>query len=277
MDISLAFDLAFARYAMATMRSVLDRGTSAGDPVSWWLTPGPDVPTPILDAFAREAEPHGAVHVLRVPDELHALPLSSWRIMSSRITHAAYYRLLLPELAPPSVPRMLYLDSDIVCTGGLAELWRTDLRGELLAAAVDIGSPTVSAAGGLPGFDGGAGRLTFWSDYFNSGVLLMDLARCREEKVAATSLAYLRENSARLRFAVQDALNIAADDRWIRLDSRWNDMDFSTYEENRETRDTRLLHYAGARKPWQDAFPEGELKARFTKYLPPAGDLAVSR
>ncbi|MFI0424915.1 glycosyltransferase family 8 protein [Spongiactinospora sp. 9N601] len=277
MHVSLAFDLAFARYAMATMRSILDKGISDGEAVSWWFTPAPDVPQAVLDAFVREGERRGEVHLLRVPEELDALPLSSWRIMSSRITHAAYYRLLLPELVPDTVPRMLYVDGDVLCMGGLTELWETDLGDDLLAAAVDIGSPTVSAAGGLPGFAAGAGRLTFWSDYFNSGVLLMDLARCREEKIAARSLDYLRDNAPRLRFAVQDAMNITVDDRWVRLDPRWNDMDFAACEREGESRGARLIQFAGAKKPWQDAFPEGELKTLFGKYLPAATDLGIAR
>ena len=42
-----------------------------------------------------------------------------------------YYRLLAPELLPERYERALYLDPDIL----IRELWETDLRGRLFAAA----------------------------------------------------------------------------------------------------------------------------------------------
>jgi len=266
MNICLSFDRAFVPYALATMNSVHANGLAAGESVEWWLTPADDVPTSVLDLMADRARPYGTVHLLRVPAEIDSLPKSYWRVMS-RISSAAHYRLLLPELMPPSVERILYLDCDVLCTGSLAPLWRTDLRGELLGAVRDPGAPTISAAGGLPGFRAGAGRLRFWSDYFNSGVLLMDLARCREEDLTTTMLNYLQDNSTRLRFVDQDALNFAADDRWLRLERRWNDLIYG-YERGRDGAvEPGILHFAGAEKPWEDSFPDPALKALYQKHL----------
>jgi UDP-D-galactose:(glucosyl)LPS alpha-1,3-D-galactosyltransferase len=266
MEVSLAFDRAFAPYAAATMNSVLDRGLAGDGQISWWLLPGADVPQQTLDAIVRQAERRGAAQVLRVPTELDALPLSAWRMMSSRITTAAYYRLLLPDLLPESVERVLYLDSDLLCTGDLTPLWEIDLQGNLLGAVVDTASATVGAASGLPGFKPDNGRrLTFWSDYFNSGVLLIDVAQCRSEKIAEQSLEYIHENAGRLRFAVQDAMNVAVDDRWLRLDTRWNDMVF--FREGGDVPESEIIHFAGPKKPWQDRFPDNEVKALYQKYL----------
>jgi lipopolysaccharide biosynthesis glycosyltransferase len=279
MNICLSFDRAFVTYALATMNSVHANGLTADDTLAWWLTPADDVPTSVLDVMADRARPWGQVHVLRVPATADSLPRSSWDIMS-RISSAAHYRLLLPELLPAAVERVLYLDCDLICTGRLAPLWRTDLRGELLGAVRDPGAPTISAALGLPGFRTGARRLKFWSDYFNSGVLLMDLQRCRTENLTATMLTYVQDSATRLRFVDQDALNFAVDDRWLRLERRWNDMImgqhldaqveafFHGYQRGRDAAvEPGILHFAGAEKPWDDSFPDANLKALYEKYL----------
>jgi lipopolysaccharide biosynthesis glycosyltransferase len=266
MNICLSFDLAFVPYALATMNSVHANGLAAGDSIVWWLIAADDVPSSLLDVMADRARPWGTLHVLRVPRETDSLPKSYWRVMS-RISSAAHYRLLLPELVPSSIERILYLDCDVLCTGPLAPLWGTDLQGELLGAVRDPGAPTISAAGGLPGFRVGAGRLRFWSDYFNSGVLLMDLVRCRAEDLTTTMLGYVRDNAARLRFVDQDALNFAADDRWFRLERRWNDLIYG-YERGRDGAvEPGIVHFAGAEKPWEESFPDAELKALYQKYF----------
>ncbi|MFG2050664.1 glycosyltransferase family 8 protein [Micromonospora sp. NPDC048935] len=278
MHVAVAFDLGFVPWTVATMRSVAAVGIPPGGTVTWWLMPGADVPADVLAAVVEEGERVGDPRVLRVPTELDELPLSSWRMMSSRISNAAYYRLLLPDLVPDSVDRMLWLDSDVMCTGDLTELWQTDLEGALLGAAVDIGSPTVGAATGIPGLDPTVGRLTKRSDYFNSGVLLMDLPRCRAAELSTRSLDYIRTNAGKLRFAVQDAMNVAVDDRWLRLDPRWNDMDFFRFEQELGAVDeTRIIHFAGKKKPWQESFPDGPLRDLYLTYLPRTPDLTAAR
>ena len=46
------------------------------------------------------------------------------------ITNATYYRLLMAELLPPSIERVLYLDCDMLICGDVSPLWETSL-GEL--------------------------------------------------------------------------------------------------------------------------------------------------
>lgn len=79
MDIALAFDLAFARYAMVTIDSVAEHGRSAAEPVHWWLMPAADIPESTVDTIVAWAARSGAANVLRMPAELDSLPLSSWR------------------------------------------------------------------------------------------------------------------------------------------------------------------------------------------------------
>jgi len=46
---------------------------------------------------------------------------------SPHITAATYYRLYFPELIPPGIDYLLYLDTDIIVLGDLSKLYQTSL------------------------------------------------------------------------------------------------------------------------------------------------------
>lgn len=50
---------------------------------------------------------------------------------------ATYYRLLIPQVIPDSVEKILYLDCDIIVRDNLYELWSVDIGGFAFAAAED--------------------------------------------------------------------------------------------------------------------------------------------
>lgn len=114
-----------------------------------------------------------------------------------RYTEAASFRLLLPELLP-QLDRIIYLDCDIIVRQDLARLWqKTDLGdhylGAVFEAAIEGQAERFKAIGCDP------------AHYFNSGFLLMNLKRMREEKVSEKLLEACRVPY--LEFPDQDALN----------------------------------------------------------------------
>lgn len=141
------------------------------------------------------------------------------------------------------VQRVLYLDADVLVRRDLRELWNTDLSGRSLAAAPDVGCPM-----GHPGVPRG--------EYFNAGVLLVDLARTRST---------LRELETRCRemvdskFREQDALNAHFKTDWVTLSLEWNAQGLGTYAECasvdrdklclREMEDPAIVHFTGPVHP----------------------------
>lgn len=85
-----------------------------------------------------------------------------------------YYSLLVPRLLPEHLDRILYLDPVILVINPLRPLWKMDLQGNLFAAAVHTGMTDVANSVNRL-------RLGTDSDYYNSGVLLMDLEAGRKE------------------------------------------------------------------------------------------------
>ena len=166
-----------------------------------------------------------------------------------------YYRLLAGHLLPPEVERVLYLDPDILVINPLRPLWETALDGHLFAACAHTGkTELVSSVNRV--------RLGVENDYFNSGVLLMDLVRCRQEIVPQELFDYAAAHMNTLILPDQDMLNALFGDRVLPLsDVRWNydardyhgyfvtsggevDMDWIMAH-------TTILHFCGKAKPWK--------------------------
>jgi lipopolysaccharide biosynthesis glycosyltransferase len=156
------------------------------------------------------------------------------------LTRGALFRLLSPELL--SVPKVIYLDCDIVVNLDIADLWAVSMGNFSLAAARDQGIPYFSRNETL------RRRIMRYAseEYFNSGVLLMNLQRIREKYDLAQDACNIFERYAHvISYADQDCLNILFAKDVLFVDERfnrvlWHDSDI----------DNSILHFVGT-KPWR--------------------------
>jgi lipopolysaccharide biosynthesis glycosyltransferase len=133
-----------------------------------------------------------------------------------QFTSAMWHRIFLPELVP-DVDRVLYVDVDTLAADSLEELWRTDMSDHYLAAVTNVFQHNhVHRPSGL----GLAGTHV----YFNSGVLLMNLAEMRRDGITEALIRFAIENAERLEWPDQDTLNCVLGERRVPLHPRWNCM-----------------------------------------------------
>ncbi len=167
------------------------------------------------------------------------------------ISRATYARLLIGELLPPEIDRVIYLDCDLIVRGDLGDLWHTDLGGKTVAAVGEITEYLWHSRLGLPP----------GAPYFNGGVMLVDLRRWRELDIGRCSLGFVREHPDRLQWWDQCALNLILHDDWKPLDPIWNlqsmelcVIDHGIYRFGRmssRVRDAiRVVHFSSDSKPW---------------------------
>lgn len=171
-----------------------------------------------------------------------------------------YARLMAPEMI--DADRAVYLDSDTLVRHDLAELYAWDLQGAPLAAVSDYGAYRL--AGRSPIQESyfretvGGGPIT---RYFNSGVMVIDLQRFRNDRIGAQTLQLI-QTGRKFRYADQCALNLVVQGDYAALPERWNAMtelldmpedpgiDPDLAERVREARrNPALIHYVGP-KPW---------------------------
>jgi len=166
-----------------------------------------------------------------------------------------YLRIKIPELFQ-NIDRAIYLDSDIVVTGDLMELWMCDLNGKSLGAVRD--------------------RHSLWCfprSGFNAGILLMDLKQMRAIKTGVRLMQYIITHKDTIIFPDQDALNAVFCNDLQLLPDYWNYMIghhlkpklmriFSTYQPPLPG----IIHYVGSCKPSELRYRK-EFKPEYWKYL----------
>lgn len=179
------------------------------------------------------------------------------RLGAMHLSQAALIRIGLADSLPETVNRLLYLDGDTLVLRDVLGLDNFPMNGNPIAAVIDSEIPNVSAKGGI-GYAVGPEGLDPAQAYFNSGVILMDLAAYRAGDFAQKSLAFLRRYQAKLRFADQDALNAVIGGRFCALGSDWNrsweqtiaalsSERFAQVEQSKS-----ILHYYTEEKPWNE-------------------------
>lgn len=172
------------------------------------------------------------------------------------------FRLLAPDLLPDEINRIIYLDCDIIANTDLRRLWTTDMAGYAIAAVSDIDRCTDAA---LTGMLSALRELPQSRRYFNSGVMLMDLAQMRQTRVHDKMLRLIYEAGDALPYPDQDALNLILHGQWKRLPCEWNLMPWAlvksnqtelTAEEQYSVTETAIghprgiIHFYGPYHPW---------------------------
>ena len=172
-------------------------------------------------------------------------------------TNTTYFRLFIANLYP-QYNKAIYLDSDIVVLGDIAELYNQDIGDNLIAAAPDDVIQTIKV------FQEYAEKVVGVADYrnyFNAGILLMNLDEFRKFNFQNKFL-YLLET---IKFTVaqdQDYLNRLCKGKVKIIDKAWDTMPVGT--ETLEEKDLKIVHYNLADKPWH--YDNIKYKEYFWKY-----------
>lgn len=174
-----------------------------------------------------------------------------------------YYRLLFPFLVPPSVHRLLYLDTDIVVIKGLDTLYQTDI-GDLPVGAV------------IESFVGSRPELGIFESgrYFNSGVLLINVPEWKAQKISEKTLHFLTHQSHKIIWMDQDALNAVLINNYFPLDYKYNITSeyipkwITSRQLEHFVEDKVIIHYTsgGIKKPWS-GLSRNRLRHYYHAYL----------
>ncbi len=175
--------------------------------------------------------------------------------VSKQYPQEMYYRLMAPLLLPDVLDRVLYLDPDILVINPVRSLWEKQL-GEcaFAAASRSVIGEVINVVNQV--------RLGNDREYFNTGVLLMDLEKARLIVKAEDLFTCVREQGQQLLLPDQDVFNLLygaytlqEDDTVWNYDARY----FSAYEINSKgqydldwvMKNTVFLHFCGKQKPWK--------------------------
>lgn len=228
------------------------------------------IPQHSLDAISALVETHSIV-----PSDAQILSAPCAR----RFPRESAFLLLLPEVLPSNLERILFLDADLLVLEDLASLWETPMGSHVVAAAPDAAVPRCSGPRGVKGWR--KFGIPREAAYFNAGVLLVNLVRWRQREVSKRVRHYFETTREPIDFLHQEALNAVLWDDWQPLHPRWNllaSLAGRSYERpsSEAWRQPGIVHFAGRMKPWRAPIggpfnrPYRNVLDRMRPHFPPA-------
>lgn len=190
-------------------------------------------------------------------------------------TNVVLARLLLDKLLPNDIDRVLYLDADSVVLGDLSDFYNLDLKGKVLAMAIE---PTVNKER-----KNKLGLKKYY--YHNSGVLLIDLKKWRTKNIGNKVIDFFIKNKRVIFAPDQDALNGELKDNIYSLPPKYNyfniynqynyrffvkllkPLDYiskDVYDDS--VKNPLIIHYLGEERPWRKG-NRHKYKKQYIKYL----------
>lgn len=180
-------------------------------------------------------------------------------ITINHITKPTYYRLLIPEYLK-EYKKCIYLDADLLVCSDLSALYGIDIEDQYLAAGLGIGvlfsEECEKILARYLGIESA-------KQYFNAGVLVMNLEKIRKEGLVNSFLEYSTKSWS---CQDQDVLNICCYEKTKIFHLKYNiysigygyerhmlETRFSEQEINAALENPCIIHYATAlAKPWKN-------------------------
>lgn len=165
------------------------------------------------------------------------------KIDESRFTFGVFYRLFIPIVLPAEILKVICLDGDIIATVDLNELWEIEL-GDKIFGVVTESANKISAEKNFALCRGGVVK---GEDYFNNGVLMMNLNALRaSEEILTNGIRFIGERPQYDQAPCQDILNYCFSTRTVKLPVKFNSLVKNWSKINPEERNA-IYHYAGGK------------------------------
>ena len=140
-------------------------------------------------------------------------------IDKTRFSIATFYRFFIAHILSPKVEKVIYLDADIIVNLNINELWQIELGSSPVAAAKNFALPVVDPLKVSGLLRDGVVKA---EDYFNAGVMVMNLKILREEeKNILAGMKFISEHPE-YNFFDQDVLNYLFSTRSLKLPMKFN-------------------------------------------------------
>lgn len=256
--IFFACDEGFVKYTMVSMKSIMENADRSRKYHIYILHMG------ITEATQAKvlamADEEFAIDFVDVTDKMRSIadkiPIRDY------YSNTTYFRLFIPDMFP-QYRKALYIDSDTIVVGNIAELYDHKL-GKLYAgvcpdrvvAQTDILGDYVEKVLGVKR-----------TRYFNAGVMLMNCSQFRENHLLDEFLEMLHIYL----FVVaqdQDYLNLICKNQVLYMEPKWNAQVFGELACPEE--EVGLFHFNMAAKPWH--YEDCRLAEYFWKYAKMTAD-----
>ena len=186
---------------------------------------------------------------IRISDDI----FKDYKTLEHISSSSSYYRFLIPKLI--NQDRVLYLDADIIVNGSLRDFYYSDLENTPVGVVRDYCTMQTFP---FPYLDESVSK-----NYFNSGVLLIDCIKCRNEEIVGILLETAKEYANQVLYGDQCILNMVLREK-AKYYSFTENAQVQYIEKIKRERGISqvnlnippiIIHYAAKHKPWDNHNP----------------------
>ena len=237
-DVVYATDNNYVLYTLISISSILQNNRSNSDYTFYIVENG--INDKNRNLMKNYVEKHGQKIEFVYVDPLTVDKKNRLYNNLSRVPSLAIMRVVMPEILPSSIHRLIYLDGDTIVTGDFTEFYNLDLQGKPIGMIKDVTEELRMQITGIK------------KGYYNGGIMLMDIDKWKEQnitKILLNSMENRYEDYVKFGFADQDLISVALEGRIKTLPPNWNNQTMygrSTYDLNT----AGMIHYIYI-KPWK--------------------------
>jgi len=170
-----------------------------------------------------------------------------------------HMRMFIPYFIPVEYEKVIYMDVDMIVNDDISKLWSTDLKEFTIAAVIDVRIKEFGNSHAVEnyrqlGFDAR-------TRYFNTGLLLMNTRKWRENDYTPKVFSCIDENRKFANYPDQYGLNVVFANNWQELDVKWS---WSAEEWNP---DASLIHFIWRKPIYKTYMFDKRYQEMFFKYL----------
>ena len=212
-----------AKFVGTTMLSIFENIAKSLPPITVHILHDNTLTTENRNKFSYVAGQHNQFVKFYNVEELCAEKIAEINSLfpnvdKARFNKAMFYRFLIPQVLPNDIDKAIYLDLNTVVNMDIDELWRVDLGDKVLgvvtalAIGFDIHTQDKIVADGF----------VKQEDYFDAGVLLMNLKLLRdEEEILTNGMRFVNEHRY-FNLLDQSVLNYCFSLKTVKLSAQFN-------------------------------------------------------
>lgn len=258
-NVALIFncDAEFYKYFSVTLESIIQNSTSNNNydlivlhtNISWQMQEVLLDEVNLLHNFS--------LRFVNVENYVKKYGINQLRVLNF-LKVSAYYRLLIPQICV-NYHKVLYLDSDLIVKRDIAELYDLNIVDYACAAVKDFSISNISSIhefqfSGFNQYASDVLNIHDISNYFNSGVLLMNVDKIVQCCYFDSFLSVAKKNTKY--FNDQNVFNSVLAEDVLLIDDIWNfQINYGSslillYLKDRTLKNIGILHYCSPQKPW---------------------------
>ena len=231
-NVCLACDDNYAKYAGVVIASILANANKS-DKLSFYILDGGICDENRTKILSLENIKECQINFIKIDESV----FEAYKKIKthSYLTLPAFYRLKLASLLP-QLNKIIYLDCDVIVNSSLNKLYNLNIDKYAIAAVKDINKRMLKKN----------------PNYFNSGVLLINLKYWRNNNIECTLLNFTKENVDNIKTGDQEILNMVLFGNVKIIDDEWNVQSSNFTNRSSYTNKPKIIHFVAKNKPWKE-------------------------